>query len=266
MMESFSLWFQQKILMLPIVASEHGRSVDNLLTYVHYLMLVLFVGWSLFFCYTVYRFRQRKNHKADHLGVRSHMSNYLEVGVALVEVVLLIGFAVPLWAKVVADPPNPDEATVIQVMGRQFNWTGHYAGVDGEMGLQDPALSNASDPFGVAREDDPGAADDVVVQGTFVVPVNKPIIAHITSQDVIHSFAVKAMRVCQDAIPGMSIPVWFTPTRVGEYRITCAQLCGNSHYGMFGTLKVVSQEEYDRWLSEQSAKALLAGAAPVDYE
>ena len=266
MIESFSIWFQKNILLLPVLASEHGKNVDGLLTYVHWLMLVLFVGWSLFFLYTLYRFRQRRNPRADHHGIRSHFSNYLEGGVALVEVILLVGFAIPLWAKVVSDPPKEEESTVIRVMGRQFNWVAHYAGMDGQMGLQDPTLSNASDPFGVARKDDPSAADDVVVQGTFVVPVDKPVIAHITSIDVIHSFAVKAMRVCQDAIPGMSIPVWFTPTKTGEYRITCAQLCGNSHYGMFGTLKVVTQEEYDLWLAEQSSKALLLGAEPVDYE
>jgi len=134
------------------------------------------------------------------------------------------------------------------------------------MGRQEVALSSASDPFGLDRRNDPQAADDVVVQGNLVVPVNRPVIAHITSLDVIHSFAITAMRICQDAIPGMSIPVWFKPTKVGEYKITCAQLCGNSHYGMSATLKVVPQAEYDRWLAEQSAKAKAAHAAPVDYE
>jgi cytochrome c oxidase subunit 2 len=99
-----------------------------------------------------------------------------------------------------------------------------------------------------------------------MVPVGKPVIAHLTSLDVIHSFAIKSMRVCQDAIPGMTIPTWFTPVKEGEYKITCAQLCGNSHYGMYATLKVVSQAEYDQWLAAQSAKARAAFAAPVDYE
>jgi cytochrome c oxidase subunit 2 len=105
-----------------------------------------------------------------------------------------------------------------------------------------------------------------VVQGNIVVPVNRHVLAHLTSLDVIHSLAIPAMRVCQDAIPGMSIPTWFKPTRIGDYKITCAQLCGNSHYGMYATLKVVSQADYDRWLTEQSGKARAAHAAPVDYE
>src|SRR5204862_520277 len=83
------------------------------------------------------RFRQSKNPKADYVGVKGHMSNWLEGGVAVVEAVLLIGFAVPLWAKVVSNPPSEKNATVIHVLGRQFNWNGHYAGVDGKMGRQE---------------------------------------------------------------------------------------------------------------------------------
>jgi cytochrome c oxidase subunit II len=266
MNNAFTDWFKYKFLHLPMLASEHGERMDNLMMYVHWLMLVLLVGWSIFFIYTLARFRESRSPRGNYAGVRGHFSNYLEGGVVLVEGILLLGFAVPLWAQVVDNRPDEAESTVIRVMGRQFNWMAHYPGVDGKMGRQDPALSNASDPFGVDREGDPDAADDVVVQGNIVVPVNKHVIAHITSLDVIHSFAVKSMRVCQDAIPGMTIPTWFKPVKVGEYKITCAQLCGNSHYGMFGTLKVVSQEEYDLWLADQSDKARSAGTEPVSYE
>jgi cytochrome c oxidase subunit 2 len=266
MSNSFINWFKHDVMQLPVLASEHGKGVDDLLVYVHWLMLVLFVGWSVFFVYTVIRFRQARSPKASYVGVRNHLSSYMEVGVALVEALLLIGFAIPLWSKVVSNPPPESESTVLRIMGRQFNWMAHYAGPDGRMGRQDPTLSNATDPFGVDRKNDPNALDDVVVQGNIVVPVGRHVVAHVTSMDVIHSFAIKAMRVCQDAIPGMSIPTWFKPVRTGEYKITCAQLCGNSHFGMFATLKVVSPEQFDAWLAEQSAKARAASAAPVSYE
>jgi cytochrome c oxidase subunit 2 len=194
------------------------------------------------------------------------MSNWIEGGVAVVEAVLLIGFAVPLWAKVVSNPPTEKNSTVIHVLGRQFNWNGHYAGVDGKMGRQDPALSSGGDAFGVDRKNDPDAKDDIVVQGSFVVPVNKPVVLHISSLDVIHSLAIRSMRICQDATPGLSVPAWFTPVKEGKYKVSCAQLCGNSHYGMQGTLDVVSQADFDKWLADQSAKAKSAGAAPVSYE
>jgi cytochrome c oxidase subunit 2 len=82
------------------------------------------------------------------------------------------------------------------------------------------------------------------------VVVNKPVIAYISSKDVIHSFKIIAMRVTQDAIPGMRLPVWFRPTKEGRYQINCAQLCGNSHSAMAsGTLVVESQEAFDKWVA-----------------
>jgi cytochrome c oxidase subunit II len=267
MYESFAYWFKHTLLMLPVLASEHGKNIDNFLMYIHWLMLVLFVGWSIFFLYTIWRFQQKRHPKADAVGVRGPYSTYVEVSVVLVEAFLLVGLAIPLWATVVSNSPPEEESTVIRVMGRQFNWMAHYPGVDGILGRQDPKLSTVSDPFGVDRQGDPHAMDDVVVQNNLVVPVNRPVVVHLTALDVIHSFAIKSMRVAQDAIPGMSIPTWFTPTREGEYLITCAQLCGNSHYGMFGRLKVVSQEAYDEWLTEASNRARTAAAAgTVDYE
>src|SRR6266536_1784739 len=262
MMNTLDFWFKHTVLDLPFLASEHGKYVDDLIVYVHALMGVLFVGWLAYFLFTVFRFRQSKHPKADYVGVKSHVSNYLEGGVALVEAILLIGFAVPLWAKAVTKFPSEKDSTVIHVLAKQFNWNAHYAGPDGIMGKQHPVLSTSVDPFGIDRKNDPNAKDDVTMQGNFVVPVNKPVVAHITGLDVIHSFAIRSMRVCQDAIPGLSIPTWFTPTRVGEYKITCAQLCGVGHYTMWGTLRVVSQDEFDKWLAEQSAKARTLGGKP----
>jgi cytochrome c oxidase subunit 2 len=265
MTNTFDFWVKHSLLDLPMLASEHGKHVDDLIVYVHALMGILFAGWLGYFLYTIFRFRKSRHPKADYVGVKSHVSNYLEGGVALVEAILLIGFAVPLWAKVVTQPPSEKDATVLHVLAKQFNWNAHYAGPDGIMGKQDPALSTSVDPFGIDRKKDPNAKDDVTVQGNIVVPVNKPVVAHVTGLDVIHSFAIRSMRVCQDAIPGLSIPTWFTPTKIGEYKITCAQLCGNGHYNMSAILKVVSQTDFDKWLSEQSAKAKTTGE-PVSYE
>jgi cytochrome c oxidase subunit II len=267
MYESFTYWFKHTFLMLPMLASEHGERVDDFLMYVHWLMLVLFVGWSAFFLYTLWRFQRKRQPTANATGVRTHASTYVEIGVVVTEGFLLLGLAIPLWASVVSNPPAENESTMIRVMGRQFNWMAHYPGVDGIMGRQNPAVATISDPFGVDRLGDEHAMDDVVVQNNLVVPVDRPVLIHLTSMDVIHGFAIKTMRVSQDAIPGMSIATWFTPTREGEFKITCSQLCGNSHYGMFGILKVVSQEAYDVWLADASAKARAAAAAgAVDYE
>lgn len=253
-----------RLLHLPPVVSEHGLALDRLLFYVHVLMGVLFVGWSLFFLYTLWRYRQRKNPTADPVGVRGHLSSYLEVGVAGIEAVLLIGFAIPIWARgaTAGNFPKESESTVVRVIGRQFNWIARYPGADARFGRGDVRFVSQQNPLGI-DPDDEASKDDIVVEASeVVVPVGKPVIAHISSLDVIHGFAVKPLRVSQDAIPGLSNPVWFTPTQEGNYLITCSQLCGNGHSNMRGVLRVVSPEAFADYIKGKSAKP--AGA--VSYE
>lgn len=246
-----------KLLGLPPLASEQGRHVDDLIIYVHWLMIALFVGWLAFFLYTLYRFHRKRNPKADYLGVRSHASSYLEGAVAVVEGVLLIGIALPLWAKAVDKFPDKAHATVIHVVGQQFNWNAMYAGKDGEFGRQDMSFVSNTNLFGLDYSD-PRSKDCVQVTGLgeMHVPVNKPVLCYVSSKDVIHSFKVIAMRVTQDAIPGMRIPTWFTPTKEGRYQINCAQLCGNGHSSMSsGFLTVESQADFEKWLASKSGAA-----------
>ena len=92
-------WFGEKILGLPPLASTNGQGVDDLIIYVHWLMITLFLGWIIYFFYVLHRFRSSRHPKADYVGVKSHASNYLELGVAGIEAVLLIFVAVPLWAR-----------------------------------------------------------------------------------------------------------------------------------------------------------------------
>ena len=101
-----------KYLGLPMLASEHGKHVDDLLLYVHYLMGVLFVGWLAFFLYTLFRFRATRHPKASYAGAQTHASSYIEIAVAVVEAVLLIGLSVPLWAKFADQFPAEKDATV----------------------------------------------------------------------------------------------------------------------------------------------------------
>ncbi len=255
-----------KLLGLPPLATEHGAEVDKLIFYVHVVMGLLFVGWLAFFIYTLFRFRQSRNPKASYAGVKSHASTWVELAVAAVEAVLLIGFAVPLWAKVADTFPPEKGSTVIRIVAEQFFWSAFYPGADGVFGKQDVRLVTAQNPTGIDKSD-PNAKDDFAssVRGDVVVPVNKPVIAHVTSKDVIHSFKVNPLRITQDAIPGLSIPVHFTPTKEGNYLINCAQLCGSSHAAMKGYVRVVSQEKYDQWAAEQLKKAA-AGAGVGGFE
>ena len=245
----------EKLLGLPVLASEHGKSVDDLIIYVHYLMIALFVGWLAHFAYALYRFHHKRNPRADYDGVKNHASSYLEVVVALVEAFLLIGLAVPLWAKAVDRFPPEKESTVVQIVAQQFAWNFRYPGKDGVFGRQDMRWVTSDNVFGV-DPNDPQGKDDVQTLNAMHVVVNKPVIAYISSKDVVHSFKVLAMRVTQDAIPGMRVPIHFTPTREGTYQINCAQLCGNGHAAMAGgRLIVESQEAFDRWLASQTGAA-----------
>jgi cytochrome c oxidase subunit 2 len=245
-------WFADKVLCLPELASQNGRQVDDLMVYVHWLMLLLFVGWIIYFFYALYRFRRSRNPRADYHGVRNHASNYLELAVAAIEAVLLIGVAIPIWARNVDKFPPASESTVIQVVAQQFAWNARYAGPDGIFGRQDMKFVAADNVFGVDPADSAGK-DDLQVLNEIHVVVNKPVIIYLSSKDVIHSLKIIAMRVTQDAIPGVRIPLWFTPTKIGRYQINCAQLCGNGHSAMSGGfLTVESQDDFDKWLKSKS--------------
>lgn len=247
--------FFYKLLGLPGVASAHGHKVDDFIVYVHFLMVALFFGWLAYFVFTLYRFNQRRNPKANYLGVRSHASSYIEVGVVAFEAVLLLFFAVPLWGKVVGDFPKESDSTVIQIVAQQFAWNARYQGRDGQFGAQDMKFVSDNDLFGVDPAD-PKGKDDVQVLNEIHVPVDKPVICYVSSKDVIHSFRIVAMRVTQDAIPGMRIPTWFKPTKIGTYQIYCAQLCGAGHASMAGgRLIVESQADFDKWLASKAGAA-----------
>lgn len=259
----------KSLMSMPPLASEHGAQVDSLILYIHYLMAALFVVWIIYFAYVLVRFRARAGAKADHTGYQGHASTWLEIGVAVVEGIILIGLAIPLWADAADGFPATKDAsgqpirdaqgklavTEVRVIAQQFAWNSRYPGNDGNFGKQDLQFVTGDNKFGV-DPNDAGAKDDVTPPlNDIVIPVNKPAIFHITSMDVIHNFAVHPLRVMQDAIPGVMISTHVKPTLVGKYQITCAQLCGNSHYFMKGFLEVKSQEDYDKWVAEKSKGA-----------
>lgn len=242
----------------PPNASEEGFQIDHILEFSHWFMGALFVGWSAFFIYVLIRFRKSRHPVADHEGVKSGISTHLEFAVVLIEAVLLIGFAIPLWGKYVNDFPDDKEAIVVHAVGQQFNWNFHMPGPDGKFGRRDISLVTTSNPLGLDGEN-ADAKDDLWVTGELHVPVNRPVIVETSSKDVIHNFALPHMRAAQDAIPGQVIPLWFTPIKTGSYEIVCGQLCGLGHYGMKGTVVVDTPEDYQAWLKE---RAELSGPQP----
>jgi cytochrome c oxidase subunit 2 len=236
---------------LPPNASEHGYQVDAFIEFSHWFMGALFVGWSVFFVYVLLRFRKGKHPVADHEGVKSGISTHLEFAVVLIEAVLLIGFAVPLWAKRVNQFPEDKDAIVVHAIGQQFSWNYHLPGPDGQFGRRDVALLSNSNQIGLDYND-PAAKDDIVTQAELHVLVDRPVIIELSSKDVIHNFCLPHMRMAQDAIPGQIIPMWFKPIKKGSYEVVCGQLCGLGHYSMKGMLVVDDPPEYQAWLKERA--------------
>ena len=238
----------------PPNAAEHGYQIDHILEFSHWFMGALFVGWSLFFIFVLIRFRKGRHPAADHAGVRSGISTHLEFSVVLIEAVLLLGFAIPLWAKRVNEFPPTKDAILIHAVGQQFNWNFHLPGPDGQFGRRDVGFVTNSNPLGL-DPNDPAGKDDLVTLGELHVPVDRPVIIELSSKDVIHNFCLPHMRIAADAIPGSLIPMWFKPIKTGTYEIVCGQLCGLGHYGMKGTLVVDSPPEYQAWLKERAELA-----------
>lgn len=232
---------------LPIQASAHAAELDTITMLVHALMVVLFVGWGGYFVYVLVRFRARRHPVASYSGASGRASTWSEVGVVAVELILLVGFSIPAWATRARGLPTTTDVTVVRIVAEQFAWNVHYAGPDGQFGRTDSSLVGPGNPLGLDRTS-PHAADDIVTINQLGLPVDRPVIVQLSARDTIHSFGVPAMRVKQDAIPGMTIPVWFTPTLSGDFDIACSQLCGLGHYRMRGVVKVMPEHEYQAWL------------------
>lgn len=250
------------LLGLPVAASAHAGEIDQMIVLVHWLMAILFIGWGIFFLFVLFRFRRGANPTASYTGAKGKISKGLEVAVAVVEVILLVFYAIPAWAKRVKAFPAENEAVVVKVVGEQFAWNVQYPGPDGKFGRTDIKLVAADNPLGLDRSD-PAAKDDVTTINQLYLPVDRPILVHLSSKDVIHSFGLYEMRVKQDAVPGMSIPVWFIPNRVGEYEITCSQLCGLGHFRMRGFVNVQSAADYQKWMADQQKELQPAAATPT---
>jgi cytochrome c oxidase subunit 2 len=236
---------------LPPQASAHAAGIDQMVVIIHWAMLLLFVGWGAFFITTLVRFRRSANPVANHHGIHAAWSKWVEAGVVVFEVVLLLGFAIPAWNARVAAFPAENESVVVRVVAEQFAWNMHYPGPDGIFGRTDIRLVDSENPLGLDRSD-PDAKDDLTTINQLNLPVNKPAIVHLSSKDVIHSFALPQMRVKQDTIPGMVQNVWFEPTSTGEWEIPCSQLCGLGHYRMRGFYTIQTQAEFDAWKLEEA--------------
>ena len=243
---------------MPPAYSEHGPHLDQINAYVHWLMLILFVVWGALFAFMLWRFRASRNPRANYHGTKSHLSTYGEVGIAVVEVILLVGFSIPAWYKWTTRPAPETNPLEVRAVGEQFAWNMHYPGADNVFGKSNVKLVSASNPLGL-DPNDPDGKDDIFSLNQLHLQVDRPVIVRVTSKDVIHSFALQEMRVKQDAVPGMEVPIHFTPKKTTpegtNWEITCAQLCGLGHYRMRGMYFVHTKEAFAAWMRQNTPAA-----------
>jgi cytochrome c oxidase subunit 2 len=204
---------------LPPVVTEHGKRVDAMTNWIHYFMLVLFIGWGIFFCYCLMRFRKSAHPQAQYEPIKAKLSKWSELGVVVIEAVLLVGFSMPVWAlsRDLDNKPTADEnPLIVRVVAQQFQWNVHYAGPDGKFGPCRTELVDAvENPIGLDRDVAEGK-DDIVSLNWLRVPKGRKVICRLTSLDVIHCFWLPFVRIKQDTIPGMEIPVWFAVDQTSE--------------------------------------------------
>lgn len=233
--EQFKIW-------LPSDVSQHGHTIDHLFYFILWLTGAVFVvtEGALFW------FMWRYGSKGTPQPVKyTHGSHSLEVVWTILPAATLLFIAIyqmDAWADSKMRPPamNP----TVEVTGRQFEWRIRYPGLKAQGEI--------------------GGPDDILVVNDLHIPVNEEILIELKSQDVLHSFFLPNLRVKQDAVPGMKVPVWFRATQVGTYDIVCAELCGWGHYKMKGRLTVEPREQFERWLQEKKTAQDATQEAPSE--
>ena len=242
--------FAAHLFAAPPAITSAALRVDRQYNLTLYAVGAAFVLAQLGLAYMIFRYRDRG--QSAHF-TRGH--TWMEITWTVVTLATFLGLGIAgnrVWADLEIAPSSGDPIQV-EVTESQFVYTFRYPGPDGKFGRLEASLVSPStgNPLGL-DPNDPTGKDDIVT-ASLTVPVNRPIELLIRSQDVIHNFFVRELRLQQDAVPGMVIPMHFTPNRIGEYEIVCTQLCGLGHYHMHSKLYVVSAENYASFLKQQAA-------------
>ncbi len=212
--------------------STFGPEIDRLYYIILVITGIVFFITQFLLVYFLIKYRKREGRTAAY----THGSTRAEIlwtAVPFVVVLMLALISKPVWDEIKDPALFPEDAYEVTVVARQFEWEAQYAGSNGEF----------------------DADDSFTVLNRLHVPVNQPVIVHLESADVIHSFFVPRFRLKQDALPGRSIPMWFEVTEPGEYELGCAELCGLGHYRMDGLVIVHTEEEFEAWKAERLAAA-----------
>ncbi len=252
--------------LLPKAACRTGENYDSMFNYtiaVTGFVFFLTQGILFWFCF---RF-QSTDKRTTFFFAHNNKLELIWTTIPAIAMAILVAIGLRNWYDVTS--PAPANATVVEVVGKQFNWLIRYPGADNELGKRDfRKISDANNVLGLDWSD-PHNQDDIISQnGELHVVVNKPVKLLICSRDVIHDVGLPHFRLKMDAVPGITTTLWFVPTITTAemkkitnnpdfvYEIACDQLCGKGHYSMRGTVIVQTQAEYDAWMLMQQAYSI----------
>jgi cytochrome c oxidase subunit 2 len=170
------------------------------------------------------------------------------------EILVLTLVGTKVWGGIFLSPPDPN-ALKVDVQAEQFAYYFRYPGLDGTLGVAHPELIDAGSGnfYGLDPANDTTARDDII-SASLVVPVNRPVLLSLHAKDVGHAFYVPELRIQQDFVPGLVIPLQFTATQVVKKEIVCTQLCGLGHFNMRAYIDVVPPDQFDQWLKDQAGQ------------
>jgi len=237
-------------------ASQMAQDIDTLHEYVMWLIIVIFIGVFGFMFWACYAHRKSVGHKAEQF----HENTTVEILWTVIPAIILIAIAWPVTKVVIAQKDTSAPDITVKVTGYQWKWGYDYIKGEGE-GIS--FVSTMSTPRDQIENRAPKGENYLLeVDNEMVVPVGKKIRVITTAADVIHAWWIPAFGAKQDAIPGFLRDLWFRPEQTGVFRGQCTELCGKEHGFMPIVVRVVSAQDYAKWVGDQ--KAMLAKAAEDD--
>lgn len=247
-------------LLLPESASEHGVAVDTLMNFNLAIIGLVFFGVQIVLFWFAFKYYKKNDGRKAEYFLHSNKLELLWTTVPAVVLAIIIIYGLTTWNSITA--PAPEEAINIELYAKQFDWTARYAGNDNKLGAANFRLIEGPNALGLDAKDEYGQ-DDIIVKGEILIPVNKEISFAMRSRDVIHSAYMPHFRAQMNCVPGMVTQFHFKPTittaemreKTGNpefnYILLCNKICGAAHYNMQMDIIVVSEEEYNKWISEQ---------------
>jgi cytochrome c oxidase subunit 2 len=237
-------------------------TVDQTVNVTFWVTGVVFVIVNLFMAYCVYRYRHRKNNVAHYEPEHKKLEWWLTV-VTSVGVAAMLAPGLSVWAKFVTPP---SDASIVEVLGQQWNWSYRLPGKDGSLGATDPRFVSVSNPFGIDPKDPKGQDDILIASPELHLPLDRNVRLLLRSIDVNHQYAVPQFRVKMDVVAGMETSFWFKTTRAGSYDALCEQLCGLAHFAMRGRVVVQDQKDYETWENDHPTFAQFQAQAAGDAQ